>query len=126
MKSRFTDSTPLGKFTFPTCYHKARLAGITEKNIIAGWKSSGLWPVSLSKPLMKPMVSKLPEHNPSPPRDKNAAADEGNTASMPFPNASFTESSARYTFKHLIDRQDRENCSAGFQEDWARVGSPGS
>ncbi|KAH8661139.1 hypothetical protein BGZ61DRAFT_464161 [Ilyonectria robusta] len=54
MKSRFTDSTPLGKITFPTCYHKARLAGITEKNIIAGWKSGGLWPVSLSKAADEP------------------------------------------------------------------------
>lgn len=34
-------STPLGNITFLICYHKARLSGITGKNIIAGLKLSG-------------------------------------------------------------------------------------
>ncbi|KZL64633.1 transposase [Colletotrichum tofieldiae] len=35
---------------------QARLAGLTKKNIISGWKYTGLWPVAVSKPLMSSLL----------------------------------------------------------------------
>ncbi|KAM5342380.1 hypothetical protein ACJ41O_013346 [Fusarium nematophilum] len=51
------DTTLLGKITFLRCYEKARKKGITYQNIIAGWKTSGQWPVSIAKPLMNSMTT---------------------------------------------------------------------
>ncbi|EEU33749.1 uncharacterized protein NECHADRAFT_56140, partial [Fusarium vanettenii 77-13-4] len=48
-------------------YHKARKIRPKSRNIIGGWKSSGLWPVSMAKSLMNPMASKLEERPVTPP-----------------------------------------------------------
>lgn len=54
--SQWTDSTVVGKRNFLTCYRVARQAALTEQNIKSGWKATGLWPVSMTKPLMNPLV----------------------------------------------------------------------
>lgn len=55
------EDTPYSKAQFLINYYKARHAAMTEKNVIAGWKVTGLWPVNLAKVLMNPMVTKTPE-----------------------------------------------------------------
>ncbi|KAI1855983.1 uncharacterized protein JN550_013924 [Neoarthrinium moseri] len=50
--NQLTDSTVVGKRNFLSCYRRARLDGLTGQNIKSGWKASGLWPVSVTKPLM--------------------------------------------------------------------------
>ncbi|KZL67851.1 transposase [Colletotrichum tofieldiae] len=54
--SQWNDSTIVGKRNFIGCYQKARLAGLTMDNIKSGWKYTGLWPVSIAKPLMSPLM----------------------------------------------------------------------
>ncbi|KAF7524655.1 hypothetical protein G7054_g11351 [Neopestalotiopsis clavispora] len=49
-------STVVGKRNFLICYGKARKAALTKKNIISSWKWTGLWPVSMAKPLMSPLL----------------------------------------------------------------------
>ncbi|KDN69817.1 putative transposase [Colletotrichum sublineola] len=53
-----TDSTIAGKRAFLECYLKAREASITIQNIKAGWKATGLWPVSIRRPLSSSLVTK--------------------------------------------------------------------
>lgn len=69
--SSIADSTPIGKITFLVNYHKARIEAITKDNIIAGWKASGLYPVSVARALMNPMVTETLERprTPSPPAE---------------------------------------------------------
>jgi 4-hydroxybenzoate polyprenyltransferase len=55
--SCLTDSTPIGKATFLGAYHKARTGALTIRNITAGWKASGLWPVNRSKPLLSRLLA---------------------------------------------------------------------
>ncbi|KAL2130364.1 hypothetical protein VTI74DRAFT_6546 [Chaetomium olivicolor] len=52
----WADSTIVGKRNFLGCYHKARLAALMPQNILGGWKASGLWPISISKPLMSRLL----------------------------------------------------------------------
>ncbi|KAK6225250.1 transposase [Colletotrichum tabaci] len=54
--SHWNDSTVVGKRNFLGCYYKAALAGMTIKNIRSGWKWTGLWPVSMAKPLMSSLL----------------------------------------------------------------------
>ncbi|KAK6206190.1 transposase [Colletotrichum tabaci] len=54
--SHWNDSTIVGKRNFLGCYYKAALAGMTIKNIRSGWKWTGLWPVSMAKPLMSSLL----------------------------------------------------------------------
>lgn len=49
------------KAELPEYYRKARLAGLIVSNILAGWKGSGLWPLSLTKPLMSPLLVGYPK-----------------------------------------------------------------
>ncbi len=51
-----TDSSPVGKQNFLTCYQKARKEALSAKTIKAGWKATGLWPKSMAKPLMSPLL----------------------------------------------------------------------
>lgn len=53
-----SDSTPIGKRNFLSCYQKARIEGLTLQNITAGWKASGLWPKNMTKPLMSRLLLK--------------------------------------------------------------------
>lgn len=39
-----TDSSPVGKLNFLRCYIKARLDALTEKNIKAGFRATGIYP----------------------------------------------------------------------------------
>lgn len=54
--SQWDAGTVVGKRNFLVCYGKARNAALTSKNIISGWKWTGLWPVSMAKPLMSPLL----------------------------------------------------------------------
>ena len=51
-----TDSSPIGKQNFLACYHKARKEALSAKIIKAGWKATGLWPKSIAKPLLSPLL----------------------------------------------------------------------
>ena len=46
----------MGKRGFLECYSKARQRGLNEKNVLAGWKATGLWPINRAKPLMSRLV----------------------------------------------------------------------
>lgn len=54
--SLLTDSSPVGKQNFLSCYQKAREQALTASNIKGGWKATGLWPVSVAKPLLSPLL----------------------------------------------------------------------
>jgi hypothetical protein len=49
-------STIVSKINFIVCYNKARKAALTSKNIINSWKWTGLWPVSMARPFMSPLL----------------------------------------------------------------------
>jgi 4-hydroxybenzoate polyprenyltransferase len=51
-----TDSSPIGKQNFLNCYSKARKEALSAKIIKAGWKATGLWPKSMAKPLLSPLL----------------------------------------------------------------------
>jgi 4-hydroxybenzoate polyprenyltransferase len=51
-----TDSSPIGKQNFLACYFKARKEALLAKIIKAGWKATGLWPKSMAKPLLSPLL----------------------------------------------------------------------
>src|SRR6266566_3728815 len=46
----------MGKRSFLECYSKARQRGLNEKNVLAGWKATKLWPINRVKPLMSRLV----------------------------------------------------------------------
>lgn len=52
------NSTAVKKRNFLLCYKKARKEALTESNIKAGWKSSGLWPLSTIRVLSNPLIVK--------------------------------------------------------------------
>jgi hypothetical protein len=51
-----TDSIPVGKVNFIRAYTKARIIGMTSKNIRSGWRVTGNWPVSRAKALRHPEI----------------------------------------------------------------------
>jgi len=51
-----TDSSPIGKQNFLLCYSKARKEALSAKIIKNGWQAGGLWPKSMAKPLMSPLL----------------------------------------------------------------------
>ena len=51
-----TDSSPIGKRNFLNCYYIARKEALSAKIIKSGWKATGLWPKSMAKPLMSPLL----------------------------------------------------------------------
>ncbi|OAQ63892.1 transposase [Purpureocillium lilacinum] len=53
--SLLTDSSPVGKQNL-SCYQSAREQALTTSNIKGGWKATGLWPVSVAKPLLSPLL----------------------------------------------------------------------
>src|SRR6266699_6912346 len=46
----------MGKRGFLECYSKVWQCGLSEKNVLAGWKAIGLWPINRAKPLMSRLV----------------------------------------------------------------------
>ena len=62
------DTSPLGKEVFLRCYLEAQDLGMTESNILAGWKASGLWPVNVAKPLLSPLLVTTPKQLPTTPK----------------------------------------------------------
>ena len=56
------DDSPLrNKISFLKCYNYARKTAITRSNIIAGFKASGQWPVSVTNALRNFMVTEDPD-----------------------------------------------------------------
>ncbi|KAM9874670.1 transposase [Verticillium dahliae] len=53
---QWNDSTVVGKRNFLTCYRKARETAYSAQNIRSGWNSTGLWPVSMTQPLLSPLL----------------------------------------------------------------------
>lgn len=53
---QWNDSTVVGKRNFLACYRKARQSAFTAQNVRSGWKSTGLWPVSIARPLLSPLL----------------------------------------------------------------------
>jgi 4-hydroxybenzoate polyprenyltransferase len=53
---QLNDSTVVGKRNFLECYRKARLAALTVQNMKSRWKATGLWPISMAKPLLSPLL----------------------------------------------------------------------
>ena len=56
--SSLTSDSVVRKRAFLECYRRARIHGMTDSNIKAGWKALGLWLVSLRKPLSNSLVIK--------------------------------------------------------------------
>ncbi|KAJ6436170.1 UbiE/COQ5 family methyltransferase [Purpureocillium lavendulum] len=54
--SLLTDSSPVGKQNLLSCYQRAREQALTASNIKGGWKATDLWPVSVAKPLLSPLL----------------------------------------------------------------------
>ncbi|KAK8120392.1 transposase [Apiospora kogelbergensis] len=54
--NQFSNSTVIGKRYFLQCYQKARSEALSGQNIRSGWRAAGLWPVSMAKPLLSPLV----------------------------------------------------------------------
>jgi 4-hydroxybenzoate polyprenyltransferase len=52
----WTESTIVGKQLMLACLLKARREAVTAQNIKSGWKASGLWPVSITKPLISRLL----------------------------------------------------------------------
>ena len=46
----------MDKRGFLECYSKIRQRGLNEKNVLAGWKVTGLWPINRTKPLISRLV----------------------------------------------------------------------
>ena len=55
------DSSLQSKISFLKCYYYARKDAITRKNIIAGFKTSGQWPVSVKNILRNSMITEDPD-----------------------------------------------------------------
>src|SRR6266699_4012423 len=51
-----SDDCPISKRGFLECYSKVRQRSLNEKNILAGWKATRLWPINRAKPLMSRLV----------------------------------------------------------------------
>ena len=51
-----SETTPTSKSLFLECYHKAQEAGITKRNILAGWKATGICPLNISRPLLSKLI----------------------------------------------------------------------
>ena len=51
-----TDSSPVGKQNFLACYCKARKEALSAQIIKAEWRATGLWPKSMAKPLLSPLL----------------------------------------------------------------------
>lgn len=51
-----TDSSPVGKQHFLSCYQKARGQALSTSTIKSGWKATDLWQVSIVKPLLSPLL----------------------------------------------------------------------
>lgn len=51
-----SESGIIGKQNFLSCYEKARKDSLTVRNILAGWKASGLWPQNRTKPIMSRLL----------------------------------------------------------------------
>lgn len=58
------ESAPIAKMNFLYCYGKARQKALIKKNIISGFKTTGLWPTNASKALLNRFVTSRPRTPP--------------------------------------------------------------
>ncbi|KAJ3459735.1 hypothetical protein MRS44_015808 [Fusarium solani] len=90
------------------------------------WKASGLWPVSIAKPLMNPMTTSLPEtpktpqkraHSPSPCLFKTPTSSRELRASLErIPSASKLDGTMRLFIGKIGKDMDRKNVTLASQE----------
>lgn len=85
--SVLSDSTPIGKRSFLSCYQEARKEALSAKNIKSGWRASGLWPKNMAKPLMSRL---LLENSNTETLPLNPASDDDPTLAWNI-NSSFVE-----------------------------------
>ena len=83
--SLLTDSSPVGKQNFLSCYQKARKEALTAKNIKNGWKATGLWPKSIAKPLMSRLLLENSNRVQGTPQALQNFNNESKTDSPPIP-----------------------------------------
>jgi 4-hydroxybenzoate polyprenyltransferase len=75
-----SDDSPMGKRGFLECYSTARQGGLSEKNVLAGWRATGLWPINCAKPLMSKLVMSAAKAQPIKPQPPNQAQIEPDQA----------------------------------------------
>src|SRR6266699_2266358 len=75
-----SDDCPIGKRSFLEYYSKARQYGLNEKNVLAGWKVTGLWPINRAKPLRNRLVLNTAKLQPIELQQFNQAQIEPNQA----------------------------------------------
>ena len=68
-----TDSSLIGKQNFLNCYQKARKEALSAKNIKSGWKATSLWPKSIGKPLMSPLLLENSNKAPETPKESESS-----------------------------------------------------
>lgn len=50
------DSSVFGKRVFIICYRRVREKALTAENIKSGFRTTGLWPLNITKPLISPLL----------------------------------------------------------------------
>lgn len=71
-----TDSTPVDKINFIRAYSQAREDGMTEKNILSGWRVTGNWPISRAKALRHPEIQDERPNTPPNPSSPYLGSDD--------------------------------------------------
>ena len=71
--SSLSDSAPIKKSTFLEVYHKARTEGLTEHNVRAGWRASGIVPWNPQKVLRSSQVKRIEMTVPKTPASQRIA-----------------------------------------------------
>lgn len=60
-RAQWGDKTIAGKRQFLELYYIAREKGLSVQNIKSGWQATGLWPISLRKPLLNRLLIPVKE-----------------------------------------------------------------
>jgi hypothetical protein len=84
-----TDSAPMDKANFTRAYAKARRVGMTQKNILSGWRVTENWPISRAKALRHPEIQ----------QDRS----NGNPRATPEPRPYFDSDDTPQTSRQIRD-----------------------
>ena len=83
-----TDSAPIHKRKFIECYALARKEAIIGRNIRAGWKATGLWPVNSKIPLKNSLILDLPAKKVRTPSSTSSPVRAGQSSPLSPPKSS--------------------------------------
>ena len=100
-----TDSAPIGKRNFLISYQRARGKALSSQNIQSGWRSSGLWPVCVARPLTSPLLLENSNQTPKQPAEEVNYDMTGPSDIQTPPNASMAGIFVWSTPKKSIDLQ---------------------